>query len=425
MTRRDKRSRAHVRMVAGAAAACAVVTACAAHGSTGGAPAAATRNGTGAADGSCATVSYQAPGGTADLSGLPAAVRAGYSGYFQPVNKSVYANFKSTAKAPYTIGYSDSFSANSWRGDALTELRADTSAYEKAGLVASLQTANSNLDNSLQIQQITSMIDQHVDAIIAIPNSPTAFDGVIKQAYEAGIPFITLDSHVDSPYAINVDTNYFLTGELVASGIAKIINGNGNVVVVDGIDGAPASGALASGYRAALAHCPGITVAGSVEGDWSEATAKSVMLQYLATHPGQISAAIGGGGETTGILQAMQQTGRSLVPIGDANPDEGSLVALKNDLPDKYVASTDPPQQSMDAALRVAIATLQGQGPKYNTIVANPPQITGESALGNWIQSGWTTTSAAAAPAPPGISWLPASEMSDFFTHSAALPALP
>jgi ribose transport system substrate-binding protein len=261
--------------------------------------------------------------------------------------------------------------------------------------------------------------------IIAIPNSPTAFDGVIKQAYQAGIPFITLDSHVNSPYAINVDTNYFLTGELVASGIAKQLGGKGSVVEVDGIDGSPASGALSSGYQAAFASCPGISVAGSVEGDWSEATAKSVMLQYLATHPSQVSAVIGAGGETTGVLQALQQTGRSLVPIGDANPDEGSLVTLKSQLPDKYVASTDPPQQSMDAALRVAIAVLQGQGPKYNAVVANPPQITGEAALTGWIESGWTSASADAAPAPPGIPWLPSSEMSSFFNRPKALPALP
>ena len=188
-----------------------------------------------------------------------------------------------------------------------------------------------------------------------MPNSPTAFDGVIKQAYEAGIPFITLDAHVDSPYAINIDTNYFLTGELVASGTARLIGGKGSVVIVDGIDGSPSSAALHSGYQAVLAECPDISVAGSVEGDWSEANAKSVMLQYLATHPEPVSAVIGGGGETTGIMQALQQTGRSLVPIGDANPDEGSLVAARAQLPGEYVASTDPPAQSMDAALRVAI----------------------------------------------------------------------
>lgn len=422
MKRPGRRGRGATRMAVGAAAACAAITACAAQGTAGNTSAGAAA---GTGGGSCATVSYRPPGGTADLNQLPANVRAGYNGYFQPVNKSAYANFKSTAKAPYTIGYSDSFSANSWRGDALAELRADASAYKRDGLVSSLETANSNLDNSLQIQQITSMIDQHVDAIIAIPNSPTAFDGVIKQAYEAGIPFITLDSHVDSPYAINVDTNYYLTGELVASGVANDIGGKGSAVIVDGIDGSPASGALHSGYLVALAKCPGISVAGSVEGDWSEATAKSVMLQYLATHPGQVSAVIGGGGETTGIMQALQQTGRSQVAVGDANPDEGSLVSARSLLVGKYVASTDPPQQSMDAALRAAIAVLEGQGPKFNTIVADPPEITSESALSSWIQRGWTAASTAAAPAPPGIAWLSASEMGDFFTHPKALPALP
>jgi hypothetical protein len=54
----------------------------------------------------------------------------------------------------------------------------------------------------------------------------------------------------------------------------------------------------------------------------------------------------------------------------------------------------------MDAALRVAIAVLEGRGPKYSTVVANPPEITGESALSGWIQSGWTTASADAAPRP-------------------------
>lgn len=414
-----RRTRRTARLAAAAAAVCAAAAACAAQP-----PAALTATGV-KASGSCGRVTYRAPGGTADLNQLPASVRAGYNGYYQPVDASVYARFKPTAKAPYTIGYSDSFSANSWRGEALAELRTDAAAYHKDGLVANLQTADSNLDNSLQIQQITSMIDEHVDAIIAIPNSPTAFDGVIKQAYEAGIPFITLDAHVDSPYAINIDTNYFLTGELVASGTARLIGGKGSVVIVDGIDGSPSSAALHSGYQAVLAECPDISVAGSVEGDWSEANAKSVMLQYLATHPEPVSAVIGGGGETTGIMQALQQTGRSLVPIGDANPDEGSLVAARAQLPGEYVASTDPPAQSMDAALRVAIATLEGQGPKYSTIVADPPEVTSKAELNGWIQRGWSAASAAAAPGPPGFPWLPASEMNDFFARPQALPALP
>lgn len=374
--------------------------------------------------GVCGTIATRAPGGTADLSDLPQSVRAGYNGYFQPVNKSVYAGF--TAKpGPYRIGYSDSFSANSWRGDALARLKSDVQAYRSAGLLSDLQATNSNLDNNLQIQQITSMINQRVDAIIMIPNSPTAFNGVIKQAYDAGIPVVTLASHVTSPYAINVDTNYFLTGEMLAAQTGKLTGGMGSVLEVNGIDGSPASEALGNGYAAGFARCPDIKVAGSIEGQWSEATAKTVTLQFLSTHPSPLAAVVNSGGMTSAILQALKQTGRQPVPMADANPDQGSLIALHDLLSDRYAASTIPPAQSMDAALRVAIATLQGQHPKFDTIVGNPPLVTGSQTLKAWVQPGWSADSAEQAPAPPGSSFLPAGQLGLFFADPKPLPVLP
>jgi hypothetical protein len=148
---------------------------------------AASTGGSDAQGGSCGTVAQKTePGGSADLSSLPAAIRAGYNGYFQPVNNSVYAKFPAEP-GPYRIGYSDCFSANSWRSNALARPKADTAAYQSAGLVCGLQATNSNLDNNLQIQQISS--------------SHTAFTGVIKQGYDAGIPLITLASHVSCTYA--------------------------------------------------------------------------------------------------------------------------------------------------------------------------------------------------------------------------------
>jgi ribose transport system substrate-binding protein len=362
--------------------------------------------------------------GTADLGGLPKNIQDEYAGYFTDVNASKYGSFVSKKTSGFTIGYSDSFSANSWRANALSRLKKDVDTYKGAGLTTGLTATNSNLDNNLQIQQISSMINQHVDAIIAIPNSPTAFNGVIKQAYDAGIPFITVASHVTSPYAINVDGNYLLTGELVAAGIGKMINGKGNVLLVNGINGAPASAALAAGYSAGFKQCPNVKVTGSVEGQWSEATAKTVTLQYLSTHPAPLAAVVNSGGMTSAIMQAVQQTGHQLMPIGDANPDKGSLVALKDKLSAKYVASTIPPEQTIDAALLVAIATLQGQGPKFDAIVGNPPQVTGPAALNSWVQSDWTASSADQAPAPPSVAFLSPSQLGSFFTNPKNLPPL-
>ncbi len=110
------------------------------------------------------------------------------------------------------------------------------------------------------------------------------------------------------------------------------------------------------------------------------------------------------------------------MPIGDANPDTGSLVALKQYLPDKYVASTDPPRESATSALQTAIRVLQGQGVKQSVIVANPPVVSGAATLDKWIDPSWKESDVATAPAPPGTEWLTQEQLNSFFTNPKELP---
>jgi ribose transport system substrate-binding protein len=413
------------RSLAGMALAIALVasaTACSSASTAGSTAPSASAQNTKAA---CGAIPALKTTGTADLSSLPKSVQAGYAGYFTSVNTSKYATFAAGKATGLTIGYSDSFSANSWRSDVLRQLNVDVASLKKTGVATKLVATNSNLDNNLQIQQITSMINQKVNVIIAVLGSPTAFDSVIKQAYDAGIPFVTLASHSDSPYAINVDSNYFMAGVKVAAGMANLIDKKGSVVVVDGITGSPASQALHDGYTAGFANCPNIKIAGSVQGQWSEAVAKTATLQYLATNPGTISGIINSGGETMGIIQALQQTGRPLVPIGDANPDKGSLMMLQKSLPDKYVAATIPPVATANAGLLMALGALLGYEPKFDAVVGNPPQVMGKSSLDAWIQPDWQAGDANQAPAPPNADFLPQSEMGNFFLKPGPLPTLP
>jgi ribose transport system substrate-binding protein len=335
----------------------------------------------------------------------------------------VYANFPAK-KGPFKIGYSDSFSANPWRAQALARLKKDVDTYKSAGLTVGLQATNSNLDNNLQIQQITSMINNKVDAIIAIPNSPTAFNGVIEQAYKAGIPFITVSSHVTSPDAINVDGNNFLTGEEVAAAVAKVIGGKGEVLMVDGIHGSPTASDMNNGVKAAFALCPNASVVGNLEGFWSDASAKTVTLQYLATHPSLPAAVVNAGAMTNGIVQAFAQSGKTLPPMGDLNPTQGGVVTMLQKLPDTSVASTVPPEEIMDGAFLTAIATLQGQGPKYDAIVGSVATVTGKTALTAWIGPSWKSTTTDGVPSVPSAPFLPQSGIGPFFTNPATLPPL-
>lgn len=372
--------------------------------------------------GACGEVPYKAPQGSADLEKLPQEIREGFSGYFYPVNTTIYSKFKGQGGEPWKIGYADYFSENGWHQDALAEFEAEAKKLGEAGIVSGVTATSSNLNNSLQIQQINSMIEQGVGAIVALPNSPTAFNSVIKKAYDAGIPFITLDSYVTSPYAINVDNNGFLVGEKVAAAIAKKIGGKGNVVIIDGINGTPANTAFHAGYLAGFKNCPEINVAGTVEGQWSETATKSGMLQFLATHPEEINAVVNGGDETVGVIQALEQAGRPLVPIGDSNPDQGSLVALLEKLPNEYVASTDPPQESAANAIQTAVRVAQGQMPIQQVMVANPPIVEGKKILEEWVDPSWKISDPGATPAPPGTEWLPPKQLAKFFAQPKELP---
>jgi ribose transport system substrate-binding protein len=403
------------------------LTACSAGGQSTAGPTAsdkATPGGSGAAGQKCGSVPIKDPAGDADLSSLPEARSAAFNGYPDPVNAAAYTDFEAKT-GPFTIGYSDSFSANPWRAQVLRRLKADVAAYKAEGLTKNLQATNSNLDNNLQIQQITSMINDKVDAIIAIPGSPDAFNGVIKQAFDAGIPFITVSSHVTSPYAINVDGNNYLNGAQVAGAIATLIDGKGDMLLIDGIHGSPAAAAMSAGFKAALELCPDITAVGDLDGQWSDATAKTVTLQYLATHTGPVGGVVNAGAMANGILQAFEQSGRELVPMGDINPTQGGLVSLAEKLPDDSAASSVPPEEIADVAFLTAIATLRGQGPKFDTIVGTLGLATGKAAMDAWIDPSWTVDTTDQVPSPPDAPFLPQSELGSFFTAPAALPALP
>lgn len=366
----------------------------------------------------CGKLPYKAPKGERLLRKLPKSVQAGYDHYYNPVRRSAWRNWKPKHKKHWVIGYSDSFSGNYWRADALARLRKDVKRYQKAGLVKRLIYTDSNLNNNVQIQQIRSMIQRHVDIILAIPNSPTAFNGVIKEAYKAGIPFLTLLSPVTSPYAINIDDSNFLIGARMAQGLVRILKGKGNIVTVDGLAGTPGSIYIHDGGYAIFKNCPNIHIVGNFSGNWNNADAKTGMLQFLATHPQTINGVWEQGSMALGIMQALQQVGRPLVTVTDGNPDKASLAVWRDNLSKGYqgVATANVPSSGMDAMFRVAMRMLDGQGVKINAIVKNPPLVMGAAGLKQWVKPKWNETTPGVADAPHST-WMNDKFLDYMFVH--------
>ena len=81
---------------------------------------------------------------------------------------------KGDRKPPYTIGWANIYSVPTWMKQTQGTIEAEVEELKKKGLVDKLVVTDAQGDANTQIQQIQSMIDSDVDAIILIAGSSSA-----------------------------------------------------------------------------------------------------------------------------------------------------------------------------------------------------------------------------------------------------------
>ena len=63
-----------------------------------------------------------------------------------------------------------------------------------------------------------------------------------------------------------------------------------------------------------LKNCPNIHVAATLYGNWDNGTAKTVVSQYIASHPQPLAGRPQDGGMMAGVIQAFEATGAKVPP---------------------------------------------------------------------------------------------------------------
>jgi len=290
----------------------------------------------------------------------------------QPIESSIYADFKAKNPPPWTIGYASSYAGNTWRAGAMAQLQNEIIPRWKAlGLIKEVIVTQSNLKDATQIQQMRQLVDQGVDAIIVCCSNPTALNQTVKYAYDQGIPTFSLTGYLTSPYSVNSSVNYQQAGFEIGKWMATEIGGSGNVLVVEGIPGTSASDSQDRGVKAGLATAEGINIVGSIAGMWTDQVAQGEVQKWLATHPGKLDGVVVQSAAEMGVLRALAQSGRENVPVAIGG-ELGALCYWRTH-PD-YISGaiqTWPPQDEMELIWDIMMRTLQGQGPKVQSILVD------------------------------------------------------
>ncbi len=291
----------------------------------------------------------------------------------QPIGSSAFREFVAKNPPPWTIGYASSYAGNTWRAGVMGELQNKIiPKWKELGLLKEVIITQSNLNDSTQIQQMRQLVDQGVDAIIVCCSNPTALNQTVNYAHDKNVPVFSLTGYLTSPYAVNSSVNYQVAGFELGKWMVDEIGGEGKVLVVEGIPGTSGSDSQDRGIKAGLATSEKVEVVGSIAGMWTDQVAQGEVQRWLATHPGKLDGVIVQSAAEMGVLRALQQSGRGDVPISIGG-ELGALCYWRKN-PDYVSASYQvwPPQDEIQLTWNIMMRTLQGQGPKIQSILVDP-----------------------------------------------------
>ena len=297
----------------------------------------------------------------------------------QPIGASAWRDFVAKNPPPWKIGYASSYAGNTWRAAVMNELQNKIiPEWKKLGLLSDFIVTQSNLNDSTQIQQMRQLVDQGVDAIIVCCSNPTALNQTVQYAHDKGVPVFSLTGYLTSPYSINSSVNYQVAGYEIGKDLADQLGGKGNVLVVEGIPGTSGSDSQDRGVKAGLATAPGIKIVGDVAGMWTDQVAQGEVQKWLATHPGKLDGIVVQSAAEMGVLRAVQQSGRSNVPV-TIGGELGALCYWRKH-PDYIHNSFQvwPPADEIDLIWNIMMRTLEGQGPKIQSVLVDPVKMTFE-----------------------------------------------
>jgi ABC-type sugar transport system substrate-binding protein len=232
----------------------------------------------------------------------------------------------------------------------------------------SVEILNGQGDNATQVGLIQQMIAKHDDMIMVTPGDSQAIIGALKQAKQAGIPVMAVNTAPsDAGDLLSfVGADNLAYGKALGDLVVQATGGTGNVAVVRGTLGDPPDTDRLKGLKEALSSHPGVKIIAQQSANWDASKALAVTQDFLTKYPkGQLSAIVDVGPEAAGGAKYAADSGRSEIKfvIGDfpSNVKDGVTAGYI------YGAVDQDPHEQSTKAMAVAKDYLDGTN-------KNPPK---------------------------------------------------
>lgn len=223
------------------------------------------------------------------------------------------------------IALSNNYAGNSWRQAMLTSWETITGPAVESGVVAAADAFTTAENQATeQAAQIQNMILEGYNAIVVNAASPTALNGAIKEACDAGIIVVSFDGIVTEPCAWRIAVDFKEMGRGQVEYLAGKLPEGGNLLEIRGLAGVFVDDEISAGIHAGVEQFPQFTIVGSVHGDWAQDVAQQAVAGILPSLP-EIVGVVTQGGDGYGAAQAIAAAGRDMPTIVMGNRQDELL----------------------------------------------------------------------------------------------------
>jgi ribose transport system substrate-binding protein len=288
---------------------------------------------------------------------------------------------KGDRKAPYTIGWANIYSVPTWMKQTQGTITDEVATLKKDGLVKDLMITDAQGNAQTQIQQIQSMIDANVDAIVIEAGSSTALDRVVSDACSKGIAVVNFDSLVDTnnlTAKINTDSSEW--GQKAAQWMVDQLHGKGKIIIMNGPAGVSVSDDRRKGAQPVLDANKDINVITETNTEYNVAPAQEAMTSLLFANPDIDGVLSLGGSLSAGALLAFDRQGRDPVPTTGENARQ-FLELWKQ----KSIKGWATMQPNWLGALSVYAAVQALQGKNVPAFVKVPLPVIDDGSIDSYL----------------------------------------
>ncbi|QUS36250.1 ABC transporter substrate-binding protein [Falsirhodobacter algicola] len=268
------------------------------------------------------------------------------------------------------IALSNNYAGNSWRQSMLQTFQEVAKQAVDDGVIAAADAyTTSENQTTEQAAQIQNMILQGYDAILLNAASPTALNGAIKEACDAGVVVVSFDSIVTEPCAWRIAVDFEEMGRQEVEYMAERLPEGGKLLEIRGLAGVSTDVAISTGIHRGIEEHPQFSIAGAVHGDWAQDVAQKAVAGILPSLP-PVVGVVAQGGDGYGAAQAFAAAGRDmpLIVLGNRH-DELEWWAQQRDATGYETMSLNIAPGIASMALWVAQKILDGEDvPKDLTI---------------------------------------------------------